>query len=167
MMMWQLRHQLQKISLLFYRCQWFQTSSSLHSNPPYLQARPPPPPSYLHSPLLLLLDPVMVRRGAAATAAAAREEEESSPAQRLIEAALIGDAATVEACLLAADQGDVPAASRVGVARLRVRCADVALREEAAGEVVAEAREIRTDVSPLFAAAHAGHAHVVRALLVD
>jgi hypothetical protein len=109
----------------------------------------------------------MVRRGAAATAAAAREEEESSPAQRLIEAALIGDAAAVEACLVAAaGQGVVPAASLVGVARLRVRCADVALREEAAGEVVAEAREIRTDVSPLFAAAHAGHAHVVRALLV-
>ncbi|GJN20988.1 hypothetical protein PR202_gb08433 [Eleusine coracana subsp. coracana] len=105
----------------------------------------------------------MVRRGAAATAAAAREEEESSPAQRLVEAALSGDAAAVEACLLAAD---VPAASRVGVARLRVRCADVALREEAAGEVVLEARELRTDVSPLFAAAHAGHADIVRALLV-
>ncbi|TVU30159.1 hypothetical protein EJB05_21768, partial [Eragrostis curvula] len=109
----------------------------------------------------------MVRRGAAATAAAAREEEESSPAQRLVEASLSGDAATVEAFLLAAagQDADVPAASRVGVARLRVRCADVALREEAAGEAVVEAREIKTDVSPLFAAAHAGHADVVRVLL--
>ncbi|CAO2038448.1 unnamed protein product [Urochloa humidicola] len=101
----------------------------------------------------------MVRRGAAAVAAAAREEE-SSPAQRLVEAALRGDAESVEACLLAAaDQvdADVPAASRVGVARLRVR---------SAGEVVVEARELKTDVSPLFAAAHAGHAGIVRALLV-
>ncbi|CAL5058400.1 unnamed protein product [Urochloa decumbens] len=110
----------------------------------------------------------MVRRGAAAVAAAAREEEESSPAQRLVEAALRGDAATVEACLRAAVDpvdADVPAASRVGVARLRVRSAGVALREEAAGEVVVEARELKTDVSPLFAAAHAGHAGIVRTLL--
>ncbi|XP_062223334.1 uncharacterized protein LOC133922150 [Phragmites australis] len=109
----------------------------------------------------------MVRRGAAAMAAAAREEEESSPAQRLVEAALRGDAAAVEACLeAAAAEADVPAVSRVGVARLRVRCADVALREEAAGEVVVETRELKTDVSPLFAAAHAGHADIVHALLV-
>lgn len=113
----------------------------------------------------------MVRRGAAATAAAAREEAESSPAQRLVDAALNGDVAAVEACLLAAAacddaDADVPAVSRVGVARLRVRCADVALREEAGGEVVVETRELRTDVSPLFAAAHAGHADVARALLV-
>ncbi|TKW39027.1 hypothetical protein SEVIR_1G152100v4 [Setaria viridis] len=111
---------------------------------------------------------VMVRRGAAAVAAAAREEEESSPAQRLVEAALRGDSAAVEACLQAAADpvdADVPAASRVGVARLRVRSANVALREEAAGEVVVEAQELKTDVSPLFAAAHAGHARIVRALL--
>ncbi|KAL6646708.1 hypothetical protein ACP70R_015402 [Stipagrostis hirtigluma subsp. patula] len=112
----------------------------------------------------------MARRGAAAMAAAAREEEESSPAQRLVEAALRGDAAAVEACLAAGPGpqeagADVPAASRVGVARLRVRCAEVALREEAPGEVVVEAREMKTDVSPLFAAAHAGHADIVRALL--
>jgi hypothetical protein len=105
----------------------------------------------------------MVRRGAAAVAAAAREEEES-PAQRLIEAALRGDAGAVEACLQA--DADVPAASRVGVARLRVRSADVALREEAPGEVVVEERELKTDVSPLVAAAHAGQAGIVRALLV-
>lgn len=117
----------------------------------------------------------MSRRRAAAVAAAAREEEEASPAQRLVEAALRGDVATMEACLAAAaaaaaadddtDDG-VPAASRVGVARLRVRCAEVALREEAAGEVIVESRELKTDVSPLFAAAHAGHAEVVRTLLV-
>ncbi|BAF08692.1 uncharacterized protein [Oryza sativa Japonica Group] len=117
----------------------------------------------------------MSRRRAAAVAAAAREEEEASPAQRLVEAALRGDVVTMEACLAAAaaaaaadddtDDG-VPAASRVGVARLRVRCAEVALREEAAGEVIVESRELKTDVSPLFAAAHAGHAEVVRTLLV-
>lgn len=100
-------------------------------------------------------------------AAAAREEEEASPAQRLVEAALRGDVAAVEACLADADaDADLPAASCVGVARLRVRCAEVALREAAAGEVVVESRELKTDVSPLFAAAHAGHADVIRALLV-
>nr|CAB3449717.1 unnamed protein product [Digitaria exilis] len=56
--------------------------------------------------------------------------------------------------------------SRVGVACLRVRSAGMVLREEAADEIVMEARELKTDVSPLFAAAHAGHAGVVRALVV-
>uniref|UniRef100_A0A0E0JZI3 Uncharacterized protein n=1 Tax=Oryza punctata TaxID=4537 RepID=A0A0E0JZI3_ORYPU len=114
----------------------------------------------------------MSRRRAAAVAAAAREEEEASSAQRLVEAALRGDVVAVEACLVAAAAADddaddgVPAASRAGVAHLRVRCAEVALREEAAGEAVVESRELKTDVSPLFAAAHAGHAEVVRTLLV-
>uniref|UniRef100_A0A0D9VFP4 Uncharacterized protein n=1 Tax=Leersia perrieri TaxID=77586 RepID=A0A0D9VFP4_9ORYZ len=115
----------------------------------------------------------MVRRGAAAMAAAAREEESASPAQRLVDAALRGDVAAVEACLqTAADDDDdavddgVPVASRVGVALLRVRCCEVVPREEVAGQVDVEFRELKTDVSPLFAAAHAGHADVVRTLLV-
>ncbi|KAF8665183.1 hypothetical protein HU200_054159 [Digitaria exilis] len=80
---------------------------------------------------------LMARRGAAALAAAAREEEESSPTQRLVDAALRGDTAAVEACLEAAANlvdADVPAVSRVGVACLRVRSAEVVLRVEAAGE---------------------------------
>uniref|UniRef100_J3LCK1 Uncharacterized protein n=1 Tax=Oryza brachyantha TaxID=4533 RepID=J3LCK1_ORYBR len=90
----------------------------------------------------------MARRGAAAMAAAAREEEEASPPQRLVEAALRGDVAAVEACLAAAADD-----------------AGGGLREEAAAEVIVEFRELKTDVSPLFAAAHAGQAEVVRTLL--
>lgn len=70
--------------------------------------------------------------------------------ERLIEAALNGDAGTVSECL----ESEAVDVNYIGTVRLRVRCTESLLREEEADEVEIEVRDFVTDVTPLFAAAH-------------
>eukprot|EP00249_Psilotum_nudum_P021651 c28188_g3_i1 orf=387-2627(-) len=81
--------------------------------------------------------------------------------QRLIEAALIGDGDTV--CeVLSNDLVDV---NYIGTVNLRVKFTDSVQREEVADEVVINYKQFKTDITPLFAAAHSGHANILRRLL--
>ncbi|KAG0473117.1 hypothetical protein HPP92_014974 [Vanilla planifolia] len=88
----------------------------------------------------------------------------------LVEAALMGDMGLVEESLAAAGAGagsDVLVdVNYIGTVRLRVKCAEVILAEERADEVRIGYEEFRTDVSALFAAAHSGHAGIIRKLLL-
>lgn len=81
--------------------------------------------------------------------------------ERLIEAALNGDAGTVSECL----ESEAVDVNYIGTVRLRVRCTESLLREEEADEVEIEVRDFVTDVTPLFAAAHSGHLDIARKLL--
>lgn len=81
--------------------------------------------------------------------------------QKLVDAIAAG--ADVAACL-ADPAADINFA---GALWLKSRCADIVLREEAPNEVRFEYEEIRTDVSPLFLAAHSGDLSLVRSLLVS
>ncbi|KAJ6796012.1 putative ankyrin-3 [Iris pallida] len=89
------------------------------------------------------------------------DAESASPSQRLVEMAMAGEAEAV-AELLAGGGVDV---NYVGAVSLRAKCTEEVCGEEAADEVRVEYRDLRTDVSALFAAAHSGHADVVRRLL--
>ncbi|KAG0474836.1 hypothetical protein HPP92_014522 [Vanilla planifolia] len=88
----------------------------------------------------------------------------------LVEAALMGDMGLVEESLAAAGAGagsDVLVdVNYIGTVKLRVKCAEVILAEERADEVRIGYEEFRTDVSALFAAAHSGHAGIIRKLLL-
>ncbi|XP_072956164.1 uncharacterized protein [Typha angustifolia] len=101
----------------------------------------------------------MARHKAAMAAAAHLEEGSSS--QRLVEAALRGDVEAVEECL----REEMVDVNYVGAVVLRAKCTEAVLREEAGDEVKIEYQEFKTDVTPLFAAAHSGHIEVVRRLL--
>ncbi|XP_020083915.1 ankyrin repeat domain-containing protein 17-like isoform X1 [Ananas comosus] len=98
---------------------------------------------------------------------AAARGDEAATSQRLVEAALRGDARAVEECLGGAGAAAAAAAdvNEVGAVVLSVRCVEIAMREEAADEVEIERRELKSDVTALFAAAHSGHIDVVRRLL--
>lgn len=100
--------------------------------------------------------------------AAARQQGIPEPdygaavSQRLVEAVHRGDSPAAEECL--ADPAvDV---NHAGAVCLQTRRVAVALREEAAHEIRVEYEELRTDVSGLFVAAHAGDLPLVRRLLV-
>ncbi|XP_010934194.1 uncharacterized protein [Elaeis guineensis] len=90
-------------------------------------------------------------------------DEQALPSQGLVEAALRGEVERVEECLSAA--GSAVDVNYIGTVSLRVKCTETVLREEAADEVKIEYQEFKTDVTALFAAAHSGHAEVVRKLL--
>ncbi len=90
------------------------------------------------------------------------EEDESSVSQLLIEAALVGEEATVNDAL-AHKLVDV---NYRGTVSLRVKYSDTVQQEEAPDQVKIEYEEFKTDVTPLFAAAHAGHINITRKLLV-
>uniref|UniRef100_A0A0D6QRK6 Uncharacterized protein n=1 Tax=Araucaria cunninghamii TaxID=56994 RepID=A0A0D6QRK6_ARACU len=81
--------------------------------------------------------------------------------QKLIEAAYKGDVKTVADCL-ANPLVDV---NYKGTVSLRVKCTDIVQHEEAPDEVKIEYEEFKTDVTALFAAAHAGNVELVRRLL--
>ncbi|KAH9558803.1 hypothetical protein CY35_06G026300 [Sphagnum magellanicum] len=89
------------------------------------------------------------------------EEDESSVSQLLIEAALVGEEATVNDAL-AHKLVDV---NYRGTVSLRVKYSDTVQQEEAPDQVKIEYEEFKTDVTPLFAAAHAGHINITRKLL--
>lgn len=90
------------------------------------------------------------------------EEDESSVSQLLIEAALVGEEAIVNDAL-AHKLVDV---NYRGTVSLRVKYSDTVQQEEAPDQVKIEYEEFKTDVTPLFAAAHAGHINITRKLLV-
>ncbi|KAJ0973063.1 hypothetical protein J5N97_021022 [Dioscorea zingiberensis] len=85
----------------------------------------------------------------------------SETSQRLVEAVHRGDARAV-AELLADPIVDV---NYSGAVCLRLRRAEVVLREDAPDEVRFQHEELRTDASPLFLAAHSGSLALVRKLL--
>jgi len=89
------------------------------------------------------------------------EEDESSVSQLLIEAALVGEEATVNDAL-AHKLVDV---NYRGTVSLRVKYSDTVQQEGAPDQVKIEYEEFKTDVTPLFAAAHAGHINITRKLL--
>ncbi|KAJ6829100.1 putative ankyrin-3 [Iris pallida] len=90
------------------------------------------------------------------------DAESASPSQRLVEMAMAGEAEAVAELLAGGGGVDV---NYVGAVSLRAKCTEEVCGEEAADEVRVEYRDLRTDVSALFAAAHSGHADVVRRLL--
>ncbi|KAG1331326.1 ankyrin-3-like [Cocos nucifera] len=87
--------------------------------------------------------------------------EAEASSRRLLEAAELGDLMAAAECL-ADPMVDV---NYVGAVFLKGRRTEVVLREEAPDEVRVEYEELRTDVSALFLAAHAGHLPLVRKLL--
>lgn len=94
-------------------------------------------------------------------------DEAAARSQRLVEAALRGDVAAVDASLRSDGDGEIAAdVNYVGAVNLRVKCTETVLREEMPDEVRIGYDEFRTEVSALFAAAHSGRADVVRRLVV-
>jgi hypothetical protein len=91
------------------------------------------------------------------------EEDESSISQLLIEAALVGEEATVND-VLGHKLVDV---NYRGTVNLRVKYSDTVQQEEAPDQVKIEYEEFKTDITPLFAAAHAGNINITRRLLVS
>lgn len=91
-------------------------------------------------------------------------DELSVLSQRLIEAALRGDADCVAECL--SGGGGSIDVNYIGTVSLRVKCTETVLHEEEADEVKFEYAEFKTDVTALFAAAHSGHVEIARKLLV-
>eukprot|EP01018_Ginkgo_biloba_P031804 Gb_08320 [translate_table: standard] len=81
--------------------------------------------------------------------------------QKLIEAAHRGDVKTVTDCLV----NSLVDVNYIGTVSLRVKCTDIIQHEEAPDEVRIEYEEFKTDVTALFAAAHAGHLDLIRRLL--
>uniref|UniRef100_A0A1D1YSF6 Ankyrin-3 n=1 Tax=Anthurium amnicola TaxID=1678845 RepID=A0A1D1YSF6_9ARAE len=86
---------------------------------------------------------------------------EAEVSQRLVEAAQRGDLRAAMECL-SDPYIDV---NYAGAVWLRGRRTEVVLHEEAADEVRVEHEELRTDVSALFLAAHAGNLQLARKLL--
>lgn len=91
-----------------------------------------------------------------------RDRDRDELSQRLIEAALDGDAERVNECL-GSEAVDV---NYIGTVSLRVKFIETVLREEEADELEMGYSDFVTDVTPLFAAAHSGHLSVARKLLV-
>lgn len=89
------------------------------------------------------------------------ENECAVISQGLIEAALTGNVESVADCLGKA----IVDVNYNGTVSLRVKCTDTFQHEEAPDEVKIEYEEFKTDVTALFAAAHAGHIDITRRLL--
>lgn len=89
-------------------------------------------------------------------------DDSALPSDGLIHAALRGDINWVSQSLMS-QAVDV---NYIGTVSLRVKCLELLLREEEADEIEIQYRDFVTDVTPLFAAAHSGHASIVRKLLV-
>ncbi|CAM6110561.1 unnamed protein product [Calypogeia fissa] len=86
---------------------------------------------------------------------------EDKASQRLIQAALKGDDDSVSESL----KHELVDVNYIGTVNLRVKYTDSIQRGEVADEVNFEYQEFKTDVTPLFAAAHAGHAGITKKLL--
>ncbi|KAI9177609.1 hypothetical protein LWI28_017266 [Acer negundo] len=86
---------------------------------------------------------------------------EAEVSQRLLEATLAGDLKPATDCI-ADPFVDV---NFVGAVSLKTRKTEVVLREESANEVRVEFEEFKTDVTPLFLAAHSGNVTLVKKLL--
>lgn len=88
-------------------------------------------------------------------------DELSLVSQRLIDAALRGDAECVDECL----RSGLVDVNYIGTVSLRVKCTRAVLHEEDADEVRIEYEEFKTDVTALFAAAHSGNVDIARKLV--
>lgn len=91
-----------------------------------------------------------------------RDGDRDELSQRLIEAALSGDAERVSECL-GSESVDV---NYIGTVSLRVKCIECVLREDEADELEIGYRDFVTDVTPLFTAAHSGRLGIARKILV-
>lgn len=91
----------------------------------------------------------------------AAQDDECAVSQKLIDAALEGDEPTVDEVLANA----VVDVNYMGTVNLRVKHTDTIQHEEAPDELKIEHVVFKTDVTPLFAAAHSGHVDIVRKLL--
>ncbi|BBN03698.1 uncharacterized protein MPTK1_2g25620 [Marchantia polymorpha subsp. ruderalis] len=89
------------------------------------------------------------------------ENDEDRISRQLIEAALSGD----EQAVLEALEHELVDVNYRGTVSLRVKYTDSIQREEVADEVKFDYQEFRTDVTPLFAAAHLGHIGITKKLL--
>lgn len=87
---------------------------------------------------------------------------EDKASQRLIQASLRGDEEAVTESL----NHELVDVNYVGTVNLRVKYTDSIQRGEVADEVIFDYQEFKTDVTPLFAAAHVGHAAITKKLLV-
>lgn len=87
---------------------------------------------------------------------------EAEVSQRLLEASLSGDLKSGVECI-ADSFVDV---NFVGAVCLKSRKTELVLRDESPSEVRVEYEEIKTDVTPLFLAVHAGNVDLVKKLLV-
>jgi len=87
---------------------------------------------------------------------------ESEVSQRLLEASLSGDLKSALECI--ADPFiDV---NYIGAVCLKSRKSEVVLNDESASEVSVDYQELKTDVTALFLAVHAGNVALVKKLLV-
>jgi hypothetical protein len=86
----------------------------------------------------------------------------STISQRLINASLEGDESTVDEIF----QNGAVDVNYMGIVNLRMKNTVSIQHEEAADELKTEYVEFKTDVTPLFAAAHLGHVEIVKKLLV-
>ena len=91
------------------------------------------------------------------------ERDENTVSQMLINASLEGDELVVDELF----RNGVVDVNYMGTVNLRMKNTDSIQHEEAPDELKIEYVEFKTDVTPLFAAAHSGHAEIVRKLLVS
>ncbi|KAL3698546.1 hypothetical protein R1sor_012622 [Riccia sorocarpa] len=89
------------------------------------------------------------------------ENAEDKISLQLIEAALSGD----EQAVVQALEHELIDVNYRGIVNLQLKFTDTIQREEVADEVQIEYQEFRTDISPLFAAAHLGHLGITKKLL--
>eukprot|EP00250_Pteridium_aquilinum_P017235 c23519_g1_i1 orf=646-2880(-) len=89
------------------------------------------------------------------------EEDEQAVSQRLIEAALKGDESLVDEIL----GNTVVDVNFMGTINLTIKHTKSLQHEEAPDELKVEHVQFKTDVTPLFAAAHSGHVDIVKRLL--
>lgn len=88
---------------------------------------------------------------------------EHALSQDLVNASLEGDESVVQS-LLANQMADI---NYLGTVNLRMRKLDFVQHEESSDELKVEYVLFKTDVTPLFAAAHSGHVEIVKNLLVS
>lgn len=90
------------------------------------------------------------------------DDDESAVSQKLIDAALEGDESAVDMALSNA----IVDVNYMGTVNLSMKHTDSIQHEEAPDELKIDYVQFKTDVTPLFAAAHSGHLDIVRKLLV-
>ena len=93
----------------------------------------------------------------------AKEGDENDASRMLIDAALRGDELLVDEIL----QNEAVDVNYMGIVNLKVKHTDCIQHEEAPDELKTEYIEFKTDVTPLFSAAHSGHVEIVKKLLVS
>lgn len=91
----------------------------------------------------------------------ATEEDEQAVSQKLIEAAFRGDESLVDEVM----ENVVVDVNFMGTVDLMIKHTNSFQHEEAPDELRVDHVQFKTDVTPLFAAAHSGHADIVKKLL--